>query len=327
VILAGDIGGTNTRLAFFGEDLVQPLAEQTVPSRAHAGLAEIVRAFVAERRLEPQLACFGVAGPVRDDRCEATNLPWVVDRRELASCLGSERVWLINDLEANAFGLASLGESDFCTLQEGAPGARGNLCVVSAGTGLGEAGVLWDGDAHHPFATEGGHASFSAESDLEIDLLRWLRRRFDEHVSWERVVSGPGLVNLYHFLRDSGRGEEPAWLADEIAAGDPAAVVSLHAQDGRSELCAQALDLFAHFYGAEAGNAALKYLAIGGVYLGGGIAPRNLAKMKDGTFLRSFLDKGRMRDVLEAMPVRVVLNPKAALLGSARCAALRGGAR
>lgn len=327
MILAGDIGGTNTRLAFFGDDLRRPLDEKKIPSRDHAGLTEIVRAFLDERRLTPTLACFGVAGPVRDGRCEATNLPWVVDRRDLAGCLGTERVWVINDLEANAYGLASLGEEDLLTLNPGAAAAKGNLCVVSAGTGLGEAGVCWDGRGYHPFASEGGHATFAPGSDLEIDLLRWLQGRFPEHVSWERVVSGPGLVNLYEFLRETGRGDEPAWLAAEIAAGDAAGTISRHALAGKAEICVRALDLFAHLYGAEAGNAALKYLALGGVYLGGGIAPRNLEKLKDGTFLRAFVAKGRMRELLESIPVRVVLNPSAALLGAARCAARHGETR
>jgi glucokinase len=271
------------------------------------------------------LACFGVAGPVRDGRSETTNLPWVVDASDLAAALDTRRVWLINDLEANAYGIASLGAEDLCTLSEGAPGATGNAAVISAGTGLGEAGLYWDGRSHHPFATEGGHGSFSPGSDLEVELLGWLRQRWS-HVSWERVVSGPGLVNLYTFLKESGRGEEPAWLAQEMAAGDAAGVISQHAASGRSELCVQALDLFVRLYGAEAGNAALKLMASGGVFLGGGIAPRNLEKMKDGTFLRAFVAKGRMQPLLEAMPVRIILNQQTALLGAARCAALRGGA-
>ena len=326
VILAGDIGGTNTRLALFDPgDLRRSQAEETYPSGRHAGLPEIVRLFVENHAAKVEGACFGVAGPVRDGRIEATNLPWVVDAHELSTCLGTDRLWLINDLEANAYGLASLDGKDFFTLQPGDGTAKGNLCVVSAGTGLGEAGVHWDGALYRPFASEGGHATFSPENELEVELQRWLQKRFSEHVSWERVLSGPGLVNLYAFLKESGRAEEPSWLTAEMAAGDAAAVISRNALSGKADLCVRALDLFAHFYGAEAGNAALKYMATGGVYLGGGIAPRNLDKLEDGTFLRAFLDKGRMRPLLEAMPVRVVLNQYAALLGSARCAALRGG--
>ena len=325
MILAGDIGGTNSRLALFAfGDLRRPVLERTFPSRAQRGLREIAAGFLAGREGEVSRACFGVAGPVRNGRCETTNLPWIVDAAELSAALGIRGVSVINDLEANAFGLAALDAGDLCTLSDGDPDAAGNLCVVSAGTGLGEAGVYFDGRRHHPFATEGGHASFSPTTEQESDLLRWLQGRFG-HASWERVLSGPGLVNIYEFLRDTGRGPEPAWLAEEIRAGDAAAVISRHALDGSSDLCSEALDLFVRFYGIEAGNAALKYMATGGVLLGGGIAPRNLDKLRGGGFMSAFLDKGRMRPLLEAMPVRVILNQRTALLGAARCAAEGGG--
>lgn len=324
MILAGDIGGTHSRLALFAADLARPQWEEVYPSGEHGGLEEIVAAFIGKHREDVSLACFGVAGPVRDGRCEATNLPWIVDAARLGRCLGLDLVWLINDLEANAYGIASLADEDVATLHPGAARAAGNLAVISAGTGLGEAGVYWDGQRHHPFATEGGHASFAPRGELEVELLGWLRQRFG-HVSWERVVSGPGLVNVYTFLRDAKRAEEPSWLAEEMKEDDAGAVISRNALSGRSPLCAEALDLFMSLYGAEAANAALKFMASGGVYLGGGIAPRNLEKMSDGTFLRAFLDKGRMRPLLESMPVRVILNQSTALLGAARCAAVRGG--
>lgn len=325
MILAGDIGGTNTRVALFDAAAPRaPRARATYRSAEHRGLAEIVRAFVEEQRPQVEAACFGVAGPVIDGRCEATNLPWVVDARDLAAVAGTERLWLINDLEANAHGVGVLEADDFHTLGAGDGDARGNVAVISAGTGLGEAGVFWDGAAHHPFATEGGHANFGPRGDLETELLHWLRREFD-HVSWERVVSGPGLVNVYRFLRDSGRGEEPAWLAEALRDGDRGATISRAALEGRSDLCVRALDLFVSLYGSEAGNLALKLMATGGVLLGGGIAPKILPKLKDGTFMRAFLDKGRMKPLLEAMPVRVILNDQTALFGAARCAARRGG--
>lgn len=324
MILAGDIGGTHSRLALFdAAEPRTPIAERTYPSRAQEGLTEIAAAFAAEAGRPLDAACFGVAGPVRDGRCEATNLPWVVDARDLRAALGTTAVWVINDLEASAHGIAALGPGDLRTLHEGAPGAHGNRCVVAAGTGLGEAGVFFDGVHHHPFASEGGHASFAPQNDLDDELLRWLRRRFG-HASWERAVSGPGLVNLYEFLRDSGRGEEPDWLAREIGAGDAAGVISRHALDGRSDLCAAALELLVRLYGAEAGNAALKFMARGGVYLAGGLAPRNLAKFEEGGFMAAFLDKGRMRPLLEEMPVHVILNQSAGILGAARCATDRG---
>jgi glucokinase len=325
MILAADIGGTKTRIALFAKgDLRRPVAQATYPSGSHGGLGEIVAAFLRQHPAPVTLACVGVAGPVRHGRAEATNLPWVVDAAALAQDLGLAQAWVINDLEANAYGLGALAPEDFFVLQAGDPDATGNRAVVSAGTGLGEAGLYWDGESHHPFASEGGHADFSPSTALQIDLLRWLQKAH-EHVSWEHVVSGPGLQSLYRFLVETGRAAEPPWLAQELKSEDRGAVISRHALSGRSEVCVQALDLFASLYGAEAGNVALKFMATGGVFLGGGIAPRNLAKMKDGTFLRAFLAKGRMRPVLAAMPVRVILNQFTALLGSARCAARRGG--
>jgi glucokinase len=324
VILAGDIGGTKTNLAVFaaGGRLDAPLAEERFVSHEHPGLLPLVERFLATHRLRVEHACVGVAGPVRDGRCTATNLPWVVDADELARALGIPQAWVINDLEATAYGLAVLGPADFVTLARGDPTAQGNACLIAAGTGLGEAGLYWDGQDHRPFACEGGHASFAPTSDLEIELLQALRRRW-EHVSWERVCSGPGLVAVYAFLRDSGRGVEEPWVAEALRTGDPAAAIAEAARGDRSPLCARALDFFVGLYGAEAGNLALKTMATGGVYVGGGIAPRIVERLRDGGFMRAFLAKGRMRPLLEAMPVRVILNDRAALLGAARCAALR----
>ena len=324
MILGGDIGGTHTRLALFGDDgrYAAGGAKHEYPSREHASLDVIVRRFASETGVRPAAACFGVAGPVRNGRCVATNLPWIVDAAALGREFGT-RTWVINDLEATAWGLGALGADELVELAPGAAGAVGNGAVVAAGTGLGEAGLYWDGRQHQPFATEGGHASFAPTDDVEAELLRWLQGRFGQHVSWERVVSGPGLVSLYEFLRDTGRGEEPTWLAEAIRTGDPGAAIAAAALDGRSPLAAEALHRFVSFYGRETANFALKVMATGGVYLGGGIAPRILPKLRDGTFLAGFLDKGRMRPLLEAMPVRVVLNDGTGLLGAGRCAAVR----
>lgn len=323
MILAGDIGGTKTRLALFtavGERL-ESLVEETFPSREHGGLDEIVRTFVSTQQVSVAHAGFGVAGPVKHGRCETTNLPWVVDARQLAGQLGIASVVLINDLEANAYGVAALEAKDFVILSQGAPDAEGNAAIIAAGTGLGEAGFYWDGAQHHPFACEGGHADFAPRNELETEMLRYLLTRFTR-VSYERVLSGPGLYNIYQFLRDTGRGEEPVWLTDELRQQDPAATVSQAALAGRSALCVQALDLFAAIYGAEAGNLALKVMATGGLYVGGGIAPKIMQKLRDSTFMQAFTAKGRMQPLLEAMPVRVILNDKTALLGAARCALL-----
>jgi len=321
MILAGDIGGTKTTVALFERDLAL-VVEKTFHSREHAGLGEIVRGFVAENRQPVERACFGVAGPVREGRCKTTNLPWVVDARDLAADLGLRSVGLINDLEASAWGLAALKPEDLVVLSEGAPGARGNAALIAAGTGLGEAGLFWDGARHRPFACEGGHATFGPRNALEADLARYLIERF-EHASWERVLSGSGLESIYLFLRDSGRGEEAGWLAERMRGADPAAVISQAALEETDPLCVQTLDLFVSLYGAEAGNLALKMMATGGVYVGGGIAPKIAQKMKGAAFLDGFYAKGRMRPLLESMPVRIILNERTALLGAARYAALR----
>ena len=321
MILAGDIGGTHTRLVFFQErgGGLTAVAEETFPSREHASLEAVLQKFIAAHSFPITCACFGIAGPVGHGRCDATNLPWVVDSSLVARELGLKSVGLINDLEANAWGVAVLETKDFVVLNEGAAGASGNAAIISAGTGLGEAGLYWDGRRHRPFATEGGHTDFAPRNNLEMELLDYLLKQF-QRVSYERVVSGPGLLNIYHFLRDNGRGEEPPWLAERIRQQDPAAVVSEAGLNGESELCVQALDLFVSIYGAEAGNLALKVMATGGVYLGGGIAPKIVQKLRDPVFLNAFTFKGRMRPLLQAMPVRVILNPKTALLGAARFA-------
>ncbi len=321
MILAGDIGGTSSRLACFevqnGRLLL--VTERTYPSRQYQGLDEIALAFASAQPGKLQSACFGIAGPVRNGRVATPNLAWVVDAQALARELNLPTVTLINDLEANAHGIAALEPEDLVTLNSGAPDAQGNAAVISVGTGLGEAGLFWDGKAHHPFACEGGHVDFAPRSDLEIELLRHLHAKF-EHVSWERVLSGPGLYTIYQFLRDTGRGKEPASLAQELQTQDPSAVISKAGLAGRHELCIKALDLFVSFYGAEAGNLALKVMATGGVYLGGGIAPKILQKLQGPAFMAAFTAKGRMRPLTEAMPVRVILKETTALLGAARCA-------
>ncbi len=326
MILAGDVGGTSTRLGFFevaGARLL-PVVEETYRSRDHTGLEEIVRAFVAARRLKPKHAAFGIAGPVRQGVVRTPNLPWVVEAARIAADLGLAEVMLLNDLEANAHGVWELTPADFAVLNPGAPGAIGNAAIIAAGTGLGEAGFYWDGLRHHPFACEGGHADFAPRNDLEAQLLLYLWKK-PGHVSYERVLSGPGLHVVYEFLRDSGRGQEDPRVRERMSREDPSAVVGMEALDGTCPLCVQALDLLVSIYGAEAGNLALKILAAGGVYVGGGIAPKILKKLQGPAFLEAFVSKGRMRPLLEAIPVRVILNDKTALLGAARFAGLRAG--
>jgi glucokinase len=321
MILAGDIGGTNARLAYFRNQNGRPAlaAEGVFPSREHRGLDEIVTKFVETQGARPDVACFGVAGPVRNGRVETSNLPWTVEASRLADELKLPNAMLINDLEANAWGIPSLGENDLVPLNRVKGTPAGNQGVISAGTGLGEAGLYWDGKRYDVFACEGGHCDFAPRNELEIELFRYLSARFG-HVSYERIVSGPGLVNVYRFLRDSGRGEEPPWLTDELAHNDAAAVISRNAVAAKSLLAEHALDLWISIYGAEAGNLALKLMATGGIYLGGGIAPKLVAKLSGPLFMQAFVGKGRMQPLLESIPVKVITNDKIALFGAARYA-------
>jgi glucokinase len=265
-----------------------------------------------------------VPGPVRDGRLRLTNLPWTLDSRELAKNLQIDHVFLINDLEANGYGVAELGPDQIYTLSEGDASQIGNRGLIAAGTGLGEGILAWNGRIHVPYPSEGGHTDFGPRNEDEIELLRFLQRKYNGRISYERVVSGMGLTNVYEFLRDSKGMDEPKWLAEEIAAvDDPNRVITEMALSAKSEICATTLDMVVSIYGAEAGNLALKVLSVGGMYVGGGIAPKILEKLKDGTFLRAFQDKGRLSQLLINMPVRVILDSRAALMGAAAYAEAR----
>lgn len=322
IILAGDIGGTKVNVASytFVNGQLQQGAMTSFPSRKFPNLETILRTFLETNRIVPRAGSFGVAGPVRRGRSSLPNLKWNIEAGQLATTLGLESVWLMNDLEANAHGIACLTAQDFTVLNEGEVDPAGNAAIISAGTGLGEAGMYWDGARHRPLASEGGHSDFAPRTDLDIELFRFLRAEFG-HVSWERVLSGPGLFNIYRFFRDTGRGVEPDWLREQIQAGDGPAAVSRAALEGKCPLCEQTLELFVKYYGAEASNLALKVMSTGGLYIGGGIAPKIISRLTDGMFLREFHESGRMSGLLEAMPVRVILNDKTALLGAALFAA------
>jgi glucokinase len=317
MILAGDVGGTKVDLALydFADGDLKHTREQRFAARDYAGLEEIVREFLMTEKV--MAACFGVPGPVRDGRLRLTNLPWTLDSRELAAHLKIDCVFLINDLEANGYGISELAANQIYTLSEGDLSQVGNRALISAGTGLGEAFLVWDGRNYVPYPSEGGHSDFAARNEDEIDLLRYLRQKYDGRISFERVVSGQGLTNCYEFLRDVRGIEEPAWLAERMAKEDPNAVITELALVAKSEICHKALDMFVSSYGAEAGNLALKVLSVGGLYVGGGIAPRILEKLKDGTFMKAFIDKGRLSQLLAHMPVRIILESRTALLGAA----------
>jgi glucokinase len=321
-VLAGDIGGTSTRLAFFeaAEGKLALLAEARYPSRESGRLEEIVAEFVREHGIVAERACFGIAGPVWQGLVRTPNLPWSVAANELAQTLGLVEVQLINDLAANAYGIDLLEPGDFVVLNKGAADPTGTIAVISAGTGLGEAFAYWDGSAHHPLSSEGGHADFAPRNELETELLLYLRAEHGR-VSTERVVSGPGLRNIYRFLRDARHQPESPAVAEEMRRGDPSAAITRAALADECPLCRETLDLFVSLYGAEAGNMALRVLATGGVYLGGGIAPKIIESLKGPGFMQAFTAKGRLSPLLETIPVRVIMNEKTALLGAGRCAA------
>lgn len=314
-VLAGDIGGTKTRLAIVTVTGTQLRIEHeaSFPSQAYEKFETLLIEFLSCVDT-PRCAAFGVAGPVQGRVVQTTNLPWRIDADALKLQFGFAQCTLLNDLEATAYGLPALGSEDLLILQAGAADAVGNAAVIAAGTGLGEAVLYWDGKCHQPFATEGGHASFAPSNTLEFALLRHLQQQF-QHVSWERVVSGMGLVDMHSFLRQYHKVAAPAWLLDKMHSGDAAAAISKAADC--DEICHETMHLFVRLYGAEAGNLALKVMSRGGLYLGGGIAPKILPMLQNGEFMATFLNKGRMRPLLEAMPVRVILNDRAALYGPA----------
>jgi glucokinase len=319
-ILAGDIGGTNARLALFDVKSGNfNLVSSTIfPSRQYSGLDQIVKEFVSKSPTKPAQACFGIAGPVTNGRVEASNLPWVIESKRLADELNIREALLINDLEATGWGVGALPPEKLVSLNQ-VSSIAGNQAVIAAGTGLGEAGLYWDGSRHHVFASEGGHCDFAPLDDLQVELFQYLRSRFD-HVSYERVLSGPGLVNVFEFLRDTGKGKPPDWLVAEMVESDAARAISEAGMSGRCPMCEQALEIFVAVFGSEAGNLALKMKAVGGVFLAGGIAPKILPKLATSNFLQAFLDKGRLGRLMEIIPIKVITDDKLALLGAARCA-------
>ena len=326
MILAGDIGGTKTVLALFegeGPTMRRPLLQMTFPSRQYSTFADVLSGFLGLLpRVRIRAACLGVAGPVVDGQSRTTNLPWLLDERDLQTHLGVEHVRLLNDVQAAAYGMLHLQEDEFCVLNpDSDPNRKGHAALIAAGTGLGEAILYWDGLRYHPMASEGGHGDFAPQSDEEIEILKYLRTQIG-HVSYERILSGPGLFALYRFLLDTGYADEPAWLREKIQTGDPSVAVTEIGVAGGHPLCTEALTLFSRIYGAAAGNLALHVLAYGGVYVGGGIAPKIVTKLKDGSFMEGFTSKGRYVGFLKGIRVSVALNPLAPLIGAASFATL-----
>ncbi|MGH9941329.1 MAG: glucokinase [Pyrinomonadaceae bacterium] len=329
MILAGDIGGTKTNVALFDVNdgaLSSPITPKSFPSAKYNSLDKILEEYVAEHRPQVTHACFGIAGPVVEGRVETPNLAWQVSDENLARTLNVRSVGLINDLEATAHGIEVLTEAQLYELNAGVSRRDGHRGLIAAGTGLGMAGIFWDGREYHPLASEGGHADFAPRTPLEIEFLKYMTGKLGGHVSYERALSGPGLFNLYGFLREQNFAAEPAWLAEEIASGDKTAAVSKAALAGKSELAMEALQMFIEISGAMAGNLALVLKAAGGLFIGGGIAPKLIDKLKDGSFMRAFTDKGRLSGLVESIPVYVVLDDKTALYGAARYAHKRSKA-
>jgi glucokinase len=320
MILAGEIGATRTRLAAFETEgnRLKCVVEKDYPSQQHEGLSGILADFIKTEGIPVHSACLGVAGPVRGGRSKISNLPWTIDAREVAKQLKLNSVGLLNDLEAYAYGVDGLESKDFITLSEGVDDAEGNRAVISAKTGLGMAGLYWDGFRHHPFACEGGHADFAPRNELQTELLVYLQKKYGR-ISCERVLSGPGIKNIYDFLRDAHKADEPEWLRTQIAsAPDPPALISRLALERKAAICDQTLTIFVSVFGAQAGNCALNFMSTGGIFIGGIIAAKIVPKMKDPVFLESFLDKGRMAAILKDMPVRIVVNDDCGMIGAAR---------
>lgn len=322
MILAGDIGGTKTALGLYSKEqgIEAPVALETFRSADYTGLEDILAEFCSNYEFEIEKAAFGVAGPVDDGRAKITNLPWVIDEALLQTVLKSSSVKLLNDLEAIAWSVPSLGDKDICALNVlGESETGGTIAIIAPGTGLGEAFLVWDGARYFAHASEGGHTDLAPTNDLEIELLRYLLKKYD-HVSYERVCSGIGIPNIYNFLKESGREKEPDWLGSELKnLKDPTPLIVNTAleKDGSCPLCEATLDMFIALLGAEAGNMALKILPTGGVYLGGGIPPRILSELQKGLLMEKFLQKGRMSKLLADMPVNVILKTDTALTGAA----------
>ena len=321
MLLAGDIGGTKTNLGIYSPEKGprKPLIEATFPSGQYPSLEMLVHQFLAQASVKVDNAVFGVPGPVVGGQARITNLPWVIDATNLEETLNMKSVRLLNDLEAIAHGVPLLEPGDLHTLNEGISAPGGTMAVIAPGTGLGEAFLTWDGSRYRAHPSEGGHVDFGPTQPLEIDLLRYLNERF-EHVSYERICSGLGLPNIYAYLRDIGYSKEPSWLAEQLAAADdltPVIVNAALSTEVQCKLCTATLDLFVSVLGAEAGNLALKVLATGGIYLGGGIPPRIISALESGRFMEAFTHKGRLSEMLTRIPVHVILNPKIALIGAA----------
>lgn len=322
MLLAGDIGGTKVSLALFKEDRLQCVEEKTFHSRDFSNFSSLLHHFLS---LFPDIsisrAGFGVAGPVQDGVCRATNLPWTLSAEDLQHQCKIPHVFLLNDLEASGWGLQLLSSNEYVALNEGKR-TNGNQVLISAGTGLGEAGLFWNTKMHYPIATEGGHTDFAPCNEEQVELFSYLYKQY-KHVSYERVLSGFGLYQIYRFLVDTQKEESDSEIEAISTKSEPQRLVIEKALEGLSTACIRAVEIFVSIYGAEAGNLALKYLARGGVYLGGGLAPRLLPFFKHGGFMSAFTSKGRFSSLMQEIPIYLVLEDTTALFGAAHYARMK----
>jgi len=321
LVLAGDIGGTKTNVGLFVQGKSRPLPRiiEAYPSREALNLEHIIKRFLERHPVNVTGACFGIAGPVVNGRCKTTNLPWIVSEKRIKGRLGWPHVRLINDLTATAFSIPLLMRRELFSLNHAQTPKGQNLALVAPGTGLGQALLIFRNGRYLTMASEGGHSDFSLNRQGEADLWQYLNKRYG-HVSTERVLSGSGLENIYSFLKESGRYKEPSWLSRKMREIDPARAITEGAINAGNRLCAATLNMFVSILGSVAGNLALTGMATGGVYLGGGIPPKIIPILRKNVFMKAFEDKGRFRGFMEKIPVRVILNDKAALLGAAHCA-------
>jgi len=314
-ILAADIGGTKTNVARYEANAngLTITREQRYVSADYPSLTDIIHDFGGNDL--PDRIAAAIAGPVIEGKSKLTNLPWILDSKAMSQDL-KVPVCFINDLEATAYGLAGLREEERITLATGDPKAKGNVAILAPGTGLGEAGLYWDGEHYHPFATEGGHSDFAPRTTLDVELFYHLQKQFG-HVSWERVVSGMGIKNIFHFLVESRKEQIPEWLAERLKDNDPAAVISQSALRHEDLVCAETMELFVRYMATEAASLVLKLMATGGLYLAGGIPPKILPLLQTDSWSKNFDNNGRMHELSDRIPVHVVLNDKMALQGAA----------
>ncbi len=318
-ILAGDVGGTKINMALYNatQNNVELIKEAKYQSAEHHSFTEVIQKFLKENKLEtPDRICAGVAGPVFHGKVKITNLEEEMDAAEIKSSIGAQEVSLLNDLEVTAYGLAALKKEDIITLHNGNPDTKGNMAIIAPGTGLGEAGLYWDGKNYFPFPTEGGHCDFSPRTDFDIDIFHFLQKKYGI-VSWEKLVAGPGIHDIYLFVRSLRNKKEPQWLTEELAKDDPSAVISKAAVDNKDEICVEAMEHFVRYLARESSNLVLKMKATGGLFLGGGIPPKIAPLLQKEIFLTNYFDCDRMEDLLKNAPLHIITQDKTALLGAA----------